>query len=220
MSRLTINNSNNNLGPITIDNSQCMFTLTTPSCFINNSTVIYNNSNGLNHTKISYDNGITVETSSNKININGFGDSIEFESYSGSATINVGAEVVIISNNGDPITTLTLNDGFNSNTLTLNNQCLYLENIFVNSNTIFNNSRIGSKIGTIYVSKDKSFDQTENDLAINELKLASEAKIKFTHDGSNYKFINPTPSSSNDVVIRNLHNIAADAKNINNANLG
>lgn len=66
MSRLTINNSNNNLGPITIDNSQCMFTLTTPSCFINNSTVIYNNSNGLNHTKISYDNGITVETSSNK----------------------------------------------------------------------------------------------------------------------------------------------------------
>ncbi|WP_341792127.1 hypothetical protein [Rickettsia endosymbiont of Gonocerus acuteangulatus] len=99
---LTITNSNNGLSPITISDSECTFTFA-PCLNINNSTIIYNNSNGLNHTKISYNNGITVETSSNKININGFGGSIEFESYSGSATINVGAEVVIISNNGDPL---------------------------------------------------------------------------------------------------------------------
>lgn len=47
---------------------------------------------------------ITVETSSNKININSFGGSIEFESYSVSAKINAGAAVVTIINHGDPYT--------------------------------------------------------------------------------------------------------------------
>ncbi|HJD62384.1 MAG TPA: hypothetical protein LFW14_02185 [Rickettsia endosymbiont of Degeeriella rufa] len=135
---------------------------------------------------------LTVETSSNKININGFGDSIEFESYSGSATINVGAEIVIISNNGDPITTLTLNDGFDSNTLTLNNQCLYLENIFVNANTIFDNLCAYSKVNSINIANGKNFKQTLNDLDISELTLESAVKIQFTHNRSNYKFINPS----------------------------
>ncbi|WP_341788797.1 MULTISPECIES: hypothetical protein [unclassified Rickettsia] len=100
----------------------------------------------------------------------------------------------------------------NNNPLILN-QCSYLENIFVNANTIFDNLCAYSKVNSINIANGKNFEQTENDLDISELTLESATKIQFTHNRSNYKFINPSPS--NDLVIRNLYNIAEDSKSIN-----
>ena len=67
---------------ITIDDSKCTFTLTTSSYFINNSTVIYNNSNGLNFATISYNdsgNNINIKTDSEGIIVNNIIDDIKIE---------------------------------------------------------------------------------------------------------------------------------------------
>ncbi|ARD86253.1 hypothetical protein A3306_03330 [Rickettsia bellii] len=256
MSRLTITNSNNDLNPITIGNSQCMFTfkntLTSESnvtiindnskgrdlsytkifynyggndveietnnegIIFNNSVgkfkvetkeaiipadgfkITYHNNHGLNYTMISYDNGIIVEISAGivRISSSGFGDRLEFSNYCSVAQVTLESEITI-SNHGENLIDFIIQK----------------EGCTKNEPIIFNNLCPYSKLNSINIAKGKNFEQTLNDLDINELTLESAAKIQFTHNRSNYKFINPSPS--NDLVIRNLYNIAEDAKNIN-----
>lgn len=254
MSKLTIYNSNDDLGPITIDDSKCTFTLTPPSCFINNSTVIYNNSNGLNfatisyndsgnniniktdsegiivnsiiddikietdnatiptndfqiiydnskglsHTMLSYNNSIVVKNNGNKVSItSGSGSYIEFESHNSNFEITMGEEISV-SSNGMTITELTVKE-FSVSPLILNNQCSHLDNISINADTIFNNLYANGKVYSINISKGKQFEQTGNDLFIDELRLDSKATIKFTHYGNNYKFVNPYQTNAQSI---------------------
>ena len=76
--------------------------------------ITYDNYPGLNHTIVSCNNGMTVETFNNKVDITVFGNRIEFESRNNSTLVITGSEV-IIDNFENPGTELVLGDEFNCN---------------------------------------------------------------------------------------------------------
>lgn len=107
-------------------------------------------------------------------------------------------EEISVSSNGMTITELTVKE-FSVSPLILNNQCSNLDNISINADTIFNNLYANGKVYSINISKAKQFEQTGNDLFIDELRLDSKATIKFTHYGNNYKFVNPYQTNAQSI---------------------
>jgi|GEM_PF-5897268 len=216
MSKLTIHSSGNDLNHVILDNAKCTFKFMSTLCNGANSSAVIYHENTSNQTTVTYNNGITVKNCKDKVDINFSGNHIEFDSNSDYTVVNNELELTII-NSENPITELVLNNNslYNASPLTLNNRSDYLETISVNTNTIFNNLCAGSKVNTINVLTGKKFEQTENDLYIYNLNLEPKVEIKFTHDGKDYKLINPNSNYSylnNLAKIHDLYDFVKKAK--------